>query len=129
MAIHYIRIKKQSSNDTAAFFLYFIVFTILAWLLYELGHWSSGQDISTLFAAHKQQPFGFSEFVACLAYGAFGTSIGFSGIFFGSFMDHINVYGGGMIGFVFSIMLLWSPISVVVCIIILFNRGMVPFWL
>ena len=127
-----IRIEKLPLEETAIRFALFVVFAILAWLLYKLGYWSRGQGIRTFIDTHLQHPFGFRDYLACLSYGGSGTSIGVSAGFLESVLnqDEGGGYSGlGILGIVFAILLLSLPAALLVCIIVLVNRGIVPAWL
>jgi hypothetical protein len=127
-----VTVEKLSPRNTAGRFLLFVVFAILAWLLYKLGYWSRGQGVGDFIETHRQYAFGFRDYLACLSYGGVGTSIGLSAMFLESVMNQSSgpgYFGLGILGIVFVILLFCLPVTVIACIIILINGGIAPPWL
>jgi|WetSurMetagenome_2_1015567.scaffolds.fasta_scaffold809133_2 hypothetical protein len=114
------QVQKLTPKETAIRFGAFIGLALLGFALYRLGTWLGGVP--------STQPITLQAYLCILAYGAAGSSIGFSGMMLDSVMNQMGC-SLAILGIVFVILLFSLPVAVVACLIILFSGGMIPAWL
>ena len=118
---HRFYVQKLSFKETASHFGLFIGLVLLAFAFLLLGSWLVG-DI------HSSQPITFRVYLSILAFGAAGSSIGFSGMMLDSVLNQMGC-SLAILGIIFVILLFSLPLAVVICLIILFSGGIIPAWL
>jgi hypothetical protein len=117
MMPHRFYVQKLTVKETAIHVGLCIGLALLAFAFFLLGTWLG--DIPS------SQPIVFRVYLSILSFGSAGSSIGFSGMMLDSVLNQIGC-SLAILGIVFVILLFSLPVAVVICIIILFNGGMIP---
>jgi hypothetical protein len=114
------KVERLSFKETAIHFGLFIGLVLLAFAFLLLGSWLG--DIPS------SQPLALRAYLSILALGAAGSSIGVSGMMLESVLNQMGC-SLAILGIIFVILLFSLPVTVVICIILLFSGGMIPTWL
>jgi hypothetical protein len=119
MMPHRFYVQKLSFKETAIQFGLSIGLVLLAFAFFMLGSW-----LGNIPSTQPNQPIIFRFYLSILAFGAAGSSIGFSGMMLETVINQLGC-SFAILGIIFVILLFSLPVAVVICIYIFFS-GVIP---